>query len=556
MDKEQKILIAEDNQINRRILVKMFSDEYQVIEAVDGQEAIELLQKYQDQIVALLLDIIMPVKDGYDVLNYMKNEKMTQQIPVVVMTGDSAKSSEEKALDLGAWDFVSKPYEPRILMTRVKNAIARSKMSYLSQIKHVAEHDLLTNIYNRGHFYEMAEKIIKEHPEDTKAFIRIDIKRFHLINSFFGEKGGDELLKYVAAQIADIAEKYDWNVFGRIESDVFGVCVPYDEDLCRGDVKLLTDRIKEFNTEYLIEPSFGVYVITDDNLSAEDMFLNASLASMECKAKYMVSTGFYTPQMRERLQFQEEISKEMHHGLENGEFVVYYQPKYLTRSKTPCGAEALVRWINPQKGLIMPNDFIPVFEQNGFIGELDMYVWNAVCKQMRTWLDKGLEVGSISVNLARADVRNPNLVEHLTNLIEIYQLKPDMLNLEFTEGAYMDNPDAIKEVVDKLHEAGFTITMDDFGSGYSSLNLLKDIEVDFLKVDMKCLSIDPTNTKSRKILSSVIAMAQWLDIPVITEGVETEEEYTFLKSIGCEYIQGYYFSKPLPVEEIECIVSE
>lgn len=555
MNKKHIILIAEDNRISRKILVKMFSKENDVLEAENGQQTIEILENYKDDIIAIILDLRMPEKDGYEVLSYIK-ENGLNQIPVVVMTSDMTGESEERALDLGAWDFVSKPYEPRILMTRVNNAIARSRMSYLLQLKHVVEHDKLTDLYNRNHFLEMTEKMVSEHKEDSKALIRVDIRRFHLINSFFGEKGGDEFLKYVANQIKEIVECYEWSVYGRMESDVFCACIPYDEDICKSHIKKLTMKMKEYNPDYRIEPSYGIYRITDDTLSASEMLRNASLASMECKENYTRSIAFFDESMRERLHMEEEIIQEMQDALVNGEFEVYYQPKYETRSKTPNGAEALVRWNHPKRGIIHPSQFVPVLEKNGFIGDLDIYVWKIVCRQLKAWKEKGIQAGPISVNVARADIQNPNLVEYLTTLVEEYELAPENLCIELTESAYMDSPLAINEVVKKLHEAGFSVVMDEFGKGYSSLNVLKDVDVDFLKINMKSLSLDPTNVKSKRILSSVIAMMQWLDIPVITMEVETEEEYTFLKSVGCEYIQGFYFVGPLPAEEYEQLLTE
>lgn len=555
MNKKHIILIAEDNKINRKILVKMFSKENDVIEAENGKQTIELLENYKEDIIAVLLDLRMPDKDGYEILSYMKENEMNQ-IPVVVMTSDMTGESEEKALDLGAWDFVSKPYEPRILLTRVNNAIARSKMNYLLQLKHAVEHDKLTGLYNRNHFLEMTDKMVAAHKGESMALIRVDIRRFHLINSFFGEKGGDGFLKYVADQLKEIVERYEWCVYGRMESDVFCACVPYDEQICMAHIKKLTKKMKEYNPDYRIEPSYGIYPITEDILSASEMLRNASLASKECKENYTRSVAFYDKSMRERLQQEEEIMQEMQDALVAGEFEVYYQPKYETRSKVANGAEALVRWNHPKKGVLHPSQFVPILEKNGFIGDLDIYVWEAVCRQMKEWKEKGIEVGPISVNLARADIQNPNLVEYLTTLVDKYQLAPEKLCIELTESAYMDSPLAINEVVKKLHEAGFLVIMDDFGKGYSSLNVLKDIDVDFLKINMKSLPLDPTNVKSKRILSSVIAMMQWLDIPVITMEVETEEEYTFLKSVGCEYIQGFYFVGPLPAKEYEQLLKE
>ncbi|MDD3367279.1 MAG: EAL domain-containing protein [Lachnospiraceae bacterium] len=555
MERKQTVLIAEDNDINRRILVNMLREDYEMLEAGDGEETITLLEANKDHISALLLDIVMPIKTGYDVLQYMAQHDITD-IPIVVMTGESDERSEEKALDLGAWDFISKPYKPRVLLTRLKNAIARSQINYLAQVKHIAEHDQLTGLYNRRHFFETCETMQYLHKGEPMAFIRMDINQFRLVNSFLGEKGGNLLLQFCAREIQKLSEGYPWSCYGRLESDVFVFCIPFDKERCEKDLLELTKKLAEYNKEYLIEPSFGIYCITDAMISSEQMYLCASVAAKECKNKYMMFLCYYDAKMSEQLQLEREITHEMQQALDDEQFLVYFQPKYNAQTKTPYGAEALVRWKHPKKGMISPGAFIPVFERNGFIGKLDYYVWEKTCSYLKKWLDEGLEPAPVSVNMSRAELTNPNLVDMIISMVKKIGIPSRLLHLELTESAYMDNPELMNDVISRLHGAGFTILMDDFGSGYSSLNTLKDINVDILKVDMKFLSLDENNTRSKKILASVVTMAQWLGIPVITEGVETEEQYHFLQSIGCEYIQGYYFAKPMCLDEYEELIRD
>ena len=236
-----------------------------------------------------------------------------------------------------------------------------------------------------------------------------------------------------------------------------------------------------------------------------------------------------------------------------GEFV-HMQPKYDMKTNKPYGAEALVRWIHPVKGIISPGEFIPIFERNGFISKLDFYMWNSVCELLRKWLDAGLNPAPISVNISRANMYNPNIAKLLRDLVNSHGIPVELLNLELTESAYMDNPDIMKEIVYRLRETGFTVMMDDFGSGYSSLNTLKDIPVDVLKIDMKFLKGDDRTGRSERILSSMIRMAGWLNLPVIVEGVETKQQAEFLRSIGCGFVQGFYFARPMPVSEYEKLI--
>jgi EAL domain-containing protein (putative c-di-GMP-specific phosphodiesterase class I) len=244
----------------------------------------------------------------------------------------------------------------------------------------------------------------------------------------------------------------------------------------------------------------------------------------------------------------------MKEALDKKQFVAYYQPKYSLKTNRMYGAEALVRWNHPTRGLISPGKFIPVFERNGFIKNLDEYMWNTVAHQIREWIDAGYEPTPVSVNISRVSLNNPNIVAVMSDIVQKNHISPSLLNLEITESAYMDNPDIMTGLVKDFKKHGFTIMMDDFGSGYSSLNTLKNIPVDILKIDMKFIEGDDKEGKGRIILSSVIRMAGWLGMPVIVEGVEEEAQSMFLRSVGCGYIQGYYYARPMPVEEYEKIL--
>lgn len=241
----------------------------------------------------------------------------------------------------------------------------------------------------------------------------------------------------------------------------------------------------------------------------------------------------------------------MKSALENHEFVVFYQPKYGLSDNQIAGAEALVRWKHPERGMISPGEFIPVFERNGFITKLDYYVWEQTCIQLRKWMDEGKNPLPISVNLSRVSLYNKDIVNVICNLVDSYRIPRRLFQVELTESAYNTNPKAVQDMMQRLREEGFYILMDDFGSGYSSLNVLKDIVVDVLKMDMKFFAGDDREGRGENIMAAVIRMAKWLNMPVVAEGVERIEQVEFLRSIGCEYVQGYYFAKPMPVEEYE-----
>jgi EAL domain-containing protein (putative c-di-GMP-specific phosphodiesterase class I)/CheY-like chemotaxis protein len=547
---KQKILIVEDQMINREILKGILMPEYDVIESENGKQALEIIGKSKSDITAILLDIFMPVMDGYQFLQHIHNTDYSN-LPIIVMTTESNPESEQRALDLGAWDFITKPYQPKILVSRLKNAIARSRLYLLDRMQYIAEHDVLTGLYNRTKFFQETKKMITEHTELSFVFIRLDVEHFSLLNFFWGEKEGDRFLQFISNEIRSIFGVQNYCTFGRINADIFCICEVYEKDLFDSQVEKTKHLLREYNSDFFIRPKFGVYIISNTDVPVEKMYEMSSLASRTCKNHYGLFVSYYDNELSSAMEQEQAIINEMQSALNNNEFVVYFQPKYNLLTNSPYGAEALVRWKHPKNGLIPPGIFIPIFERDGFIGVLDNYVWEKVCILLREWIDKGLNPAPVSVNISRVNMYNPNIVEILDNLVKKYRLPHKLLNLELTESAYMDNPEIMTDVVKGLQAKGFIVMMDDFGSGYSSLNTLKDISVDILKIDMKFLEKHSTNGKSEKILASMIRMAGWLDLPVIVEGIENQEERDFLASIGCGYVQGFYYARPMPEEEYE-----
>ena len=338
-------------------------------------------------------------------------------------------------------------------------------------------------------------------------------------------------------------------VFGRIDGDVFGICFPKDEKKLNGFILYIKQELKKYKAAYYLETAMGIYDILDNNLDVRNIIARATLAAKQCKGQYMIHEARYTEELRAKIIREQNIINEMEHALETGEFVVYFQPKYELDHCRPSGAEALVRWKKADGTIVSPGDFIPVFESNGFIIRLDYYVWDQVCRFIKNNLAHRGDSEVISVNVSRVNLYNPDFLESLVNLVEKYKIPPKYLNLELTESAFSDDARMIQNAVDYLHKAGFTILMDDFGSGYSSLNVLKDIDIDVLKIDMRFLSKGPSEERGEKILEAVIKMAKSLDMLVIAEGVEEEKQVKMLKRLGCDYIQGYYFAKPMPKKD-------
>lgn len=545
------VLVVDDQDVYRMIIREILHEDYEVLEAENGRQALDILAEREERISALILDLMMPEMDGYEVMNRISGNGRCRNIPILVTTGETDIENERKCLEAGAWDFIAKPINRDTLRLRLKNIIGRSQYDFQKQERYLVEHDQLTSLYSRIKLFEKARRMIEKNPEKQYAFIRIDLDRFHLYNSFFGESEGDKLLIYFAEKIKDNAEVFSEAVFGRIEADIFGICCPYQEDKISAMRENLLTDLQKYNDTYYMEPSIGVYVIGDSQVPVEEMYDRASMAAESCKHKFMADVGYYDENMTSKLRVEQELMNEAQKALDEEQFVVYLQPKTNIHTEKYYGAEALVRWQHPDKGMVSPGKFIPVFESNGFIGRLDFYMWEHTCKLLRRWIEEGLDPAPVSVNVSRANMYNPNLVEILKNLIQKNRLPASLLQLELTESAFMDDPDMMIAKVKELRENGFTVLMDDFGSGYSSLNTLKDIPVDILKVDMKFLGTGDRDGRSERILASVIQMAALLELAVIVEGVETKEQKDFLKSIGCEYVQGFYYARPMPWQEYE-----
>jgi len=409
-------------------------------------------------------------------------------------------------------------------------------------------HDRLTGLYNKKAFCRRTAEILEQYPDTAFEIMRFNIARFKVINDLFGEETGDKLLKYVAHFLKSI--KLEPCAYGRLYADNFLLCYPTQGNVREHLIHSLQMLAESFALDYRIDFYFGIYAVQDTALAVTTMLDRAAMGLSRAQNNGLIVCGEYDEGMRDTIVSEQVIVNNMNGSLERGEFLIYLQPKYELMSEKIVGAEALVRWLHPQLGFISPSRFIPVFEQNGFIYQLDKYVWEQACKILRSDMDKGRPVLPISVNVSRIDLYSPNIVQVFEQLIKKYDIPPKYLELELTESAYVENPQQIIEIAKELQSRGFPILMDDFGSGYSSLNMLKDMPVDILKIDLKFLSDtqQEDNGRGGNILNSVVRMAKWLHIPVIAEGVESQQQIDFLRTIGCECVQGFFYSKPVPVD--------
>lgn len=551
MQVQKVILIVEDNEINRTILCTFLAEEYKVLEAENGQVALDVLRAHKNEISLILLDITMPVMNGYTFLSIVKADPEYAAIPVIVTTQSDSEEDELSALSHGATDFVPKPYSPRIIQHRVNSIIhLRETAAIINQI----QYDRLTGLYSREFFYQRVREIIRQNSDKKFDLVCSNIENFKLINDVFGIAAGDQLL----CGIGDLYRKAvgERGICSRLNADQF-VCLLKD-GICYTDEMFIKagEAINVLPNGKNIVMKWGIYHIDDPSISIEQMCDRALLAARSIKGRYGKHFAAYDDKLRGELLRQQAVLDSMEQALAEGQFLVYLQPKYRLCDGALAGAEALVRWKHPEWGMQSPAEFIPIFEQSGFITKLDQYIWEKTCSILEKWEAAGYPSIPVSVNVSRADIYNTDILDILINVIQKYGLPAQRLHLEITESAYTENPGQIIETVRRLRELGFVIEMDDFGSGYSSLNMLNQMSIDILKLDMKFIESETAKFSKYGILRFIMDLAGWMGLRVVAEGVETREQMERLREIGCDYVQGYYFAKPMPEHEFEKLLTK
>ena len=547
-DGHRLILVADDEFINREILGAILEEEYKVIFACDGQETMDQIQNNKDELSLVLLDLMMPIKSGLEVLREMKANPELSRIPVIVLTAD--QDAEIESLNIGAIDYISKPYpQPGIILARVLKAIELSEDRDIIQS---TERDTLTGLYNREYFYRYAEQYDQHHKDVPMDAVVLDINHFHMINERFGTAYGDDVLRKIGEKIRESVADSD-GIVCRREADTFMAYFPhgkdYNEILKNASIGLSEDVAVNRNVRLRL----GVYANVDKSMEIERRFERAQMAADSIRNNYTKTVGFYDDKMHEKQIYAEQLIDDFHAAIEEKQFKVYYQPKFDIRPKVAAlsSAEALIRWQHPTMGLISPGVFIPLFEENGLIRELDHYVWRETARQIREWKNQYGYACPVSVNTSRIDMSDPGLVTTFEKILEENDLRPEDLVLEITESAYTQDSGQIVETVNHLRNLGFKIEMDDFGTGYSSLNMISEFPIDALKLDRMFIKNAFSEQQDTRMLTVVLDIADHLAVPVIAEGVETEEQVNVLKKLGCDYVQGYYFSKPVPPKDFE-----
>ena len=546
------VLIVEDEQINRELLGAIVSGRYEVLYAADGEEAWNIIKEKGQIISVMLLDLVMPKMDGFELMKKVMENEDTRHIPIIVLT--SEKSAEVKSLNMGASDFITKPYDmPEVILARINRIIEHSENR--SIIKST-ERDELTGLFSRNFFYEYILVIRRLNEDREMDAIAINIDHFHLINEIYGRNYGDMVLKTIAKTLKSYARENE-GIAARIEADTFFLYTRRRDDYSGLSLRIRED-MNEISKTVHAHVRIGIYPEKKTDTDIENMFDRARLAGNTIRGKFRENIAFYDDELHENVFFSERLIHDMYEGIEKKQFKVYFQPKYDIQENEPVlrSAEALIRWHHPEFGMISPGAFISLFEENGLIQKIDHFIWKEAASNVRKWRDKYGVTLPVSVNVSRIDIYDPEIESRIMNILNEFDLKPADLHLEITESAYADNAEQLVEMVRNFRKKGFIIEMDDFGAGYSSLNMLSTVPIDVLKLDMEFVRNMNKDEKSMRMIELIMDIAGFLSVPVVAEGVENEEQYRLLKDAGCELIQGYYFSKPVPPEEFEEFVKK
>lgn len=544
--RKRQILIVEDEFVNREILKAYLEPEYEVLCAETGEEAREKIRAGFDIISLILLDLNLPDLHGMDILRWIREDTHFSKIPVIVMTSD--KESEVESLTIGAVDFITKPYPmPKVIQARVRRII---ELNETRDLIRETSRDSLTGLFNREYFFHYAEQYDHFHQDEPTDAIVMDVNHFRMINERYGKAFADEVLRRIGIAMKAFV-KQNGGIACRREADRFLLYCPH-----RTDYTSLSEEVAAAaggGMKGKIRIRLGVYSGVDKTIEMEQRFDRAKSAADTIRNSYNVTVALYDDELHDKEVYAERLLDEFQEAIDQKQFLVFFQPKFDIRPEKPmlCGAEALVRWKHPELGLISPGVFVPLFESNGLVRELDHYVWREAAAQIRAWKQNPGKAVPVSINVSRVDMMDPDLQDILRGLIEDNGLEYGDLHLEITESAYTQDAKQIIDTVNILRSMGFVIEMDDFGSGYSSLNMVTSLPIDVLKLDMGFIRSAFSKGGDTRMIGVIVDIAQALNVAMIAEGVETKEQMLALKELGCDIVQGYYFSRPVPADEFE-----
>ncbi len=551
---EKPVVVLADDDPSIRLMVRhvLESEDFDIVEASDGLEAIKAVEKHHPALI--LLDAVMPGIDGFSTCKQIKDKGYTD-IPVMMITGLDDDASVERAYEVGAIDFITKPIKWAVLKHRVKSVVA--KVVAERKVQLLAYRDTLTSLPNRLLFADRLEQAIIrcERSRTSMALMLVDIDDFKLVNDSFGHDAGDKLIKAVGQLISKSLRRAD--TIARLGGDEFAVIVEGieapDDAISIADnlTTILEHNVRLDDQETYTSASIGIAVYPDDGKDARTLLKNADTAMFRAKENGRHCFQFYKPEMSVTAMERLDLENSLKAAFENDEFLIYYQPVIDIHKNEIVAVEALLRWQHPDKGMIHPVDFISIVEDCGLIVALGEWLIFSICKQISIWQDAGLEKQHVSINLSPRQFKEQDLVVVFTQAMSEYDVDASSLSVEITERTLIDNIGEVEATLKKLRSMGMRIMLDDFGTGYASLAYLKEFPVDVVKIDREFIAGIPDNREDSAIVEAIAGLTRGLNLSLIAEGVENEPQLKVLKSLGCQYAQGYYWSKALPGDEYE-----
>ncbi|WP_461482121.1 EAL domain-containing protein [Porticoccus sp.] len=544
------ILVVDDDRSMRLALKNVFkTEEYVIEEASNGMQAISLCQRNMPDLV--LMDAMMPEVDGFAACERIRQLPNGADTPVLMVTALEDEESIVRAFASGATDYIPKPIHFSVLKQRVARLIQANKVE--KHVKQLAYHDPLTGLPNRTHLMQQLRLMLNRAQLEEKqvAILFLDLDRFKMINDTLGHDAGDLLLKAVSERIRRCVRSQDF--IARLGGDEFTVILEGVTDLetvSKIAAKICDALSQPFvflQQKMFVTTSIGISVFPQDGEDISTLMKHADSAMFRAKEQRN-NYCFYVEGMEDEIARRMEIERELRHAIEGNELVLFYQPKMDFVSGELMGAEALIRWQHPRHGIISPDMFIPMAEESGLINQISDWVLDNACRQLHNWVEEGHNI-QMAVNLSSKDIQLDDFQGRIRQLVEQYRIPPKSLELEITESTLMENPEELEVELNALRQMGLTLAIDDFGSGFSSLNYLKRLPVDVLKIDRMFIRDLEKDENDKAIVSGIVALATSMGLKTVAEGVENEAQYQILQKLGCNICQGYYFSKPLPIDE-------
>jgi diguanylate cyclase (GGDEF)-like protein len=561
-----RLLLVEDDAAEAQILREMLDDGSSHTTEVTHVASMREVEKHLANVATdiILLDLRLPDADGLGAVRWARTA--APQVPLVVVTGEEDESLAAEALHEGAQDYLIKgQIDPRGLLRALRYAIERKAIGealIAEQVRaaHASQHDSLTGLPNRMVMNDRITQAIALAPRHGKqvAVLFLDLDGFKHINDSLGHPVGDGLLQSVALRLVGCVRASD--TVSRQGGDEFVVLLSESEEWTDAAVvaRRMLDAVAEVHsiggTDLHITTSIGISVNPDDGQDAETLIKNADTAMYQAKENGRQSYQFFKPEMNVRAVERQSIEEALRRALERQEFVLHYQPKVDLRTGAIVGAEALIRWTSPERGLVTPAQFIPVAEDSGLIVPIGRWVLRRACEQARAWLDAGLPMTNIAVNVSSVELRDRNFLPGIFAILDDTGLDPACLELELTESVLMKQAESAASILQTLRGRGVRVAIDDFGTGYSSLSYLRKFPIDALKIDQSFVSYIGSAGDDASIVTAVISMARSLNLRVIAEGVETADQRDFLVAHGCDEAHGFSFSRPVPADEFAALL--